>query len=210
MRIKIVLATGLSLTAIAVFIALLHSPSTVALTNGVQPSTLLVAATGDAGACQRGETLPARTSAIRLQIEATTGPRVSVEVLQDGRIVTQGTKGTAWYGSTVTIPVRSFDRTLTHTTVCLQLSALSGEVALYGATTKRTIAATANGRPLPGRLRIAYLRSAHQSWWSLAGSVIQHMGLGRPASGTWIVLPIAALAAAAIAVGSWILTRELQ
>ncbi len=210
MRIKIVLATGLTFIAIAVFVALLHSPSTVAFTNGVQPSTPLLAADENVGACQRGETLPAGTSAIRLQIDATTGPRVAVGVIDDGRLITQGTAGTAWYGSAVTVPVRPLDRTIAHVTVCFKLSALSGSVALFGEPTKRTLAATSDGRPLPGRLRIAYLQSAHRSWWSLAGAVIEHMGLGRAASGSWIVLPIVLLAAGAIAVGSWILTQELR
>lgn len=210
MRIKIVIATGLALIAIAVFVALLHSPATVAATNSIQPTALLGVARGDTGACQRGEALPAHTTAIRLQLEATTGPRVSVEVLEGRRIFTRGTQGTAWYGSVVTIPVKPLAYTLTDATVCFQLSALSGQVALYGTQTRPAIAATGAGKPLSGRLRIVYLTPEHQSWWSLAGGVIQHMALGRAASGTWIVLPIMALGMAAIGVGSWILARELQ
>jgi hypothetical protein len=209
-RIKIVIATGLALIAIAVFVTLLHSPATVAATNGVQPSALLAAATEATGACQGGETLPARTSAIRLQLEATTGPRVSVEVLQGRRVLTRGTEGTAWYGSVVTIPVKPLAHALTDATVCFQLSALSGEVALYGTQTRPAIAATGGGKSLSGRLRIVYLTPGSQSWWSLAGAVIRHMALGRAASGTWIVLAIMALGMASIGVGSWILARELR
>jgi hypothetical protein len=208
-RIKIVLATGLALTAIAVFVALLHSPATVARTNGSQPSAMLVVALSNAQACQAGERLPAGTTAIRLQLVATTGPRVAVQVLEGGRVLTHGTHGTAWYGSTVTIPVGPVSHASRHATVCFQLRELSGQVEVFGAPTSPAVAAKGGGKALPGRVSIAYLRPGRRSWWSLAGGVIQHMGLGRAASGTWIVFPIVALATAAIALGSWILVREL-
>ncbi len=207
--IKVVVATGLALTAIAVFVALLHSPSTVAATNGIQPSTPLVPVTKDTSVCQAGEALPAGTSAIRLQIEATTGPRVSVEVLAGPRVIAQGTQGTAWYGSVVTIPVRPLGQTFPRTRVCFQIRFINGYDTVFGGPTRPAVAATSNGKPLPGRVRIAYLQSAGRSWWSLADTVIHHMGLGRAASGTWIVFPIAALASAAIALASWALIREL-
>jgi hypothetical protein len=210
-RIKIVLATGLALIAIAVFVALLHSPSTVASANGIPLAGPLAATQLNLSVCQQGETLIAGTSAIRLQVEATTGPLVAVGVVADGHLLAQGNVGTGWYGSAVTVPVRpSLARTVTDATVCLRLSSLSGEVVLFGAPTKRAPATTASGRPLPGRLRVEYLQSARRSWWSFAGAVIAHMGLGRAASGTWIVIPILALALAAIAVGSWTLVRELR
>jgi hypothetical protein len=210
MRIKIVIATGLALVAISVIVVLLHTPETVAATNGIQPTAELGATPTSASACQAGEALPAGTSAIRLQIEATTGPRVAVEVFEGAHLVTRGTEGTSWFGSAVTIPVRRVNRAFPHTKVCVKLSDLSGLVVFSGAPTSPRVAATVNGKPLPGRLRIVYLEPARESWWSLAGAVIQHMGVGRAASGTWIVFPIVALAAAAIALGSWSLTRELR
>lgn len=210
MRIKIVLVAGLALIAIAMLVVLLRSPATVIATNGVRPNKLLGVAQEDVGACQRGETLPAGTSAIRLQVEATSGPRVSVEALEGGRILARGSLAPAWYGSVVTIPVGPLHRTLSHATVCFQLSSLSGQVALYGSSTSRAIAATIAGKPISGRLRIVYLAPARESWWSMAGAVIKHMGLGRAASGTWIVFPIVILAASAIAVGSALLLRELR
>jgi hypothetical protein len=209
-RIKVVLAAGLALVAIAVFLVLLHSPATVAASNGVAPATVLGTTTADAGACQSGEALPAHTSAIRLQIEATTGPRVAVEVFAGARPITRGTQGTAWYGSVVTVPVAPLGRAVAHTTVCFRLSDLTGLVALSGASSSPATAAVDNGKPLPGRLRIEYLRPSRESWWSRAGSVIAHMGLGRAASGSWIVLPIVLLGAGAIALASWTLVRELR
>jgi hypothetical protein len=209
-RIKIVLAAGLALIAVAVFATLLHSPATVASTNGVQPSAMLMSARNDAEACQAREAIPAGTTAVRLQIVATTGPRVSVEVMQGGRVVTRGTKGTAWYGGVVTVPVREVSHAVAHATVCFALRDLSGQVEAFGTPTTAATAARANGKPLPGRVTISYLRPGPSSWWSLAGGVIRHMELGRAASGRWIGLLIAALAAAAIAVGAWTVTRELE
>jgi hypothetical protein len=209
-RIKIVLATGLTLIAIAVFVVLLHSPATVVAANGIPPSTLLGAARTDIGVCQGSETLPVGTSAIRLQVEATTGPRVSVEIFEGGHLFAKGTQGPGWFGSVVTVPLRPLSRPFRHATVCFQLSSLSGDVAIFGSRTNRAVAAIANGRPLSGRVRIVYLAPARESWWSMAGAVIKHMGLGRAASGTWIVLPIVTLAVAAIAVGSSVLLRELR
>ena len=210
MRIKLVLATGLPLIAIAVFVALLHSPSTVAATNGVPLAGPVAVSRSNTGICQGGETLPAGTSAIRLQIEATTGPRVAVGVIAGERLLTHGTVGTAWYGSAVTVPVQPLARTITNVTVCVQLTYLSGEVVLFGAPAKPALVASSEGKPLRGRLRVEYLRPARHSWWSQASAVIDHMALGRAASGTWIVFPIVALALAAIAVGSRTLVRELR
>src|SRR5262249_47527179 len=153
-RIKIVLATGLALIGVAVVATLLHAPSTVASTNGVAPSQQLVAAINDAAACQRAETVPAGTTAIRLQIAATTGPGVSVEVWRAGRLITRGTQAPPWYGSVVTVPVRQVTHTVTHAKVCFQLSKLSGQVEVFGAASS---APPTPGEPLPGRVTIAYL-----------------------------------------------------
>ncbi len=209
MRIKIVLAAGLALIAVAAVAALLHSPETVAATNGVAPRTALMSAREDAQACQANETIPAGTTAIRLQIVATTGPRVSVQVRQGRRVVTSGTLEPPWYGAVVTVPVAKVEHAIRHATVCFQLRDLSGVVQAYGSPTPPAQAARAGGKPLPGRVVISYLRPGPQSWLSLAGGVAEHMELGRAANGSAIVVVIAALAAAAIALGVWTANREL-
>lgn len=210
MRIKIVLVTGLALIALAVLLVLLHSPSTVIATNGIAPNSLLGVAKEGIEACQKDETLPAGTSAIRLQVTATTGPRVSVQAFAAGHTLTHGTLGPAWYGSVATVPVAPLHSTVQHATVCFQLAALSGQVAVYGSPSSKALAATVDGHPMSGRFRVVYLAPTHESWWSRAGGVIKHMGLGRAASGTWIVLPIVLLALGAIAAGSSLLLRELR
>lgn len=211
MRIKIVLAVGLALIAAVAVATLLHAPSTVAATNGVAPREQLMVALGDAAACQADETVPAGTTAIRLQIAATTGPSVSVEVWHRGRVVTRGTQAPPWYGAVVTIPVRAVAQTIAHAKVCFQMRNLSGQVEVFGTpTTAAKAARDETGNLLPGRMTIAYLHPGSRSWWSLAGEVIWHMQLGRAASGKLIVVLIAALAAAAITVGVWTAARELR
>ena len=211
MRINTVLATGLALIAVAVFLALLHSPATVAATNGVSPTKIVAAANAhsDATACQYRETLPRGTSAIRLALDATTGPPVSVEVYAGSHIVTRGTVGSGWYGSTVTVPVKPVDQTYAPVKLCFGLSELSGNVFLFGSYAGPHAGTVAGGKVLRKRMRVEYLRPLNRSWWSLAAAVIRHMGLGRAASGTWIVLLITALMAGAIVLGVWVSSREL-
>jgi hypothetical protein len=213
-RVKIVVLGGLALIVTGVLLVLARSPLTVAATNisgSSTPPTTLDATTSSASACQAEETLPARTSALRLALEATTGPRVTIEIFAAGtRMVTRGTRSPGWYGSSVTVPVRPLKQTVTGAKVCFQVSELTGLVALLGIRTGPAHAATTQGRSLPGRMGIAYLRPSGRSWFSRAGRVLEHMGLGRAWSGSWIVGPIAALAAAAVGLASWTAVRELR
>jgi hypothetical protein len=209
MRIKMVLAGGLALSAIAISVALLHSPTTVAATNGVAPTSRLGPVQEHMRTCQGGETLPAGISAIQLPLLAVTGPQVNVEVLSGAHVITRGARATAWYGTAVRVPLRPLRRAYPHVTVCFELRFLTGLVLAHGEVTSSTGAARAGQRALPGRLSISYLRPAHASWWMQAGAVIQHMGLGRAASGTWIVVPLILLMALAIALGCRLIVREL-
>jgi hypothetical protein len=207
--VKLVLAGGLAITAVAVGVTLSHSPLSVAATNGVPRASTIGETEVNTGACQADETLPAGTSAIRLGLAVTIGPQVLVKVLSGSRVIARGVRGTGWNGGALTVPLAKVDRTHSHVTVCFQLSRLTGRVSLLGMQTGVALAARDGGQTLPGRMAIEYLRPG-QRWWSVAGSVIRHMGLGRAASGVWIVFPIAALTTAVIALASWLTIRELQ
>ena len=210
-RIKPVLVAGLTLTATAVLVVLLHSPVVIAAGNGVPEKIGLAAVSKDSSFCQGSETLPAGTSAIRGDFVATVGPPVTVEAFAGGGApITTGGESAGWYGTVVTARVTPVHRTFSNVTVCFQLSELTGNVLAVGGKSKAAVAATLNGTSLPGRLGIAYLRPGRQSWLSQVGAVVHHMGLGRAWSGAWIVLPIAALMMAAIATGCWALCRELR
>ena len=58
--------------------------------------------------------------------------------------------------------------------------------------------------------RIEYLRAGRSSWWSLASSVAHRMGLGRAASGTWIVFLVIALMILVATLASRLVLRELR
>ena len=79
---------------------------------------------------------------------------------------------------------------------------------LAGNATHGALAATVNGRPVSGRMRVEYLARGNRSWLSLAKHVARRLGLGHAPAGTWIVLPLAALMATAVALGAWLLMRE--
>ncbi len=210
MRIKVALAAVLALTALAVAVTLLRSPNTVAATNGVEAAEVIGIVSRDRSACQPAESLPAGSSAIRLDIDAPIGPRVTVEAYARRHLLTWGTLGTGWFGSAVTVPVKPLRRSFTDVTICFQLRDVGSYLALRGAHSDPALAMLLDGRRLPGRIGIAYLRVARESWWAQAGAVIRHMGLGRAAGGNWIAFPIAALTATAIALASVVLVRELR
>ncbi len=209
--VKLALVAGLTITGIAVLATLLHAPSTIAGTNGITQMTILAATGSDTGACQTRETLPGGTSAIRLGLEASMGPQVTVKVLSGSQVVTQGMAGPGWAAGELTFAVRPVRRTYSHVTVCFRLRLMTGDVRIFGERTPLAVAATSEGGGvLPGRMKIEYLRPGPESWWSLVPAVVRHMGLGRAASGTWIVVPIAALAAAVVALASWAVLGELR
>jgi hypothetical protein len=208
-RIKLVLAAGLVAAVIGNFASLLHAPRLVVATNGVQAMTKLTLASDGERICQAGETLPSGTSAIDLTLEAVTGPLVNVEVLAGRALITSGTRGTAWYGTEVTVPVKPLRHGYSHATVCFRLHDLTGVVPVRGQNTAPKLAATASASTLPGRFGVSYLRNGNSSWLAQAGSVITHVGFGRAASGSWIVFPIVALMLAAIAFGCYLIVREL-
>jgi hypothetical protein len=208
-RPPVVLAAGLALVAVALTATLSGSPVVVLATNGVPPEGYLAAADANAVACQAHEVVPRGTSAIRLALEAGVGPKVSVEVLADLKVLAAGVRGTGWYGSTVTVPVQPLSRALAGAEICFILSSLNGQVGLEGVRTPAAQAARTAEGPLPGRIRVEYLRAGSSSWLSQIPAVARRIGLGRTPSGTWIVLAIAALALAVAALASRTLLREL-
>jgi hypothetical protein len=66
------------------------------------------------------------------------------------------------------------------------------------------------GEPLPGRIKIEYLRADHSSWWSAAQAVARRMGLGRAPTGTWIALLLTGLMGVVVVTASWLTLKELR
>jgi hypothetical protein len=209
-RIKAALGVGLILAALAVVVALAHAPLVVVRDNSSLTHTELVRTTEPAEACQTHEALPSGTTAVRIGLTTVLGGRVIVKIFSAGHPVLQGAHAPGWEGASVTVPVKPLRRSLASTQVCIGLEQLNGPVGMLGWHTGKRVAATANGKPLPGRMHLEYLRVGPQTWWSMASAVARRLGLGRPASGTWNALLVMALAGAVVALSSWLLTRELR
>ncbi len=208
-RIRVALAIGLALIALAFALTLAHAPLSVAR-RGVAPEQTLVSAGKPASACQAGETLPRATTALRLSLTSALGSRVTVKVLSGPRAVTHGTTPPGWSDASVTVPVQPLSHTVGPVTVCLALAQMNGKVAMRGSHTSRAQAATSGGERLPGRMNIEYLRPGADTWWSQATAVARRLGLGRTASGTWNAVLVMVLAASFITLSSWLVVKELQ
>jgi hypothetical protein len=209
--VTITLILGLALLAVAVGLTLARSPMTVVRASGafVDTQTPIAATESGADYCQAREILPRGTSAIRVSLFASIGPRVRVTVTSDRRTVASGEQASAWTGGVVTVPVRPLARPVAPVTVCASFRLRDGGVTVLGERTSAAIAARSAGGPLAGRMRIEYLRSGSRTWASLIGSIVRHMALGRATTGAWIVFVALALALAVAVLASSLILRDL-
>jgi hypothetical protein len=193
-RVYAALVGALLLLALALSLVLSGSPPTVAGTDSVAARTVLGYVKGGSSGCQYGGTLPRGTSAVRLSFGSNVGPHVAVKILSGSRVVTQGARGAGWgIAESVTVPLKPLAQTIPNVTVCAALGPVVEPVEVKGEEVKTVL----NGRAARvGRSRVEYLRGGQDSWWSLASQVARRMGLGRAASGTWVVFLVLALMAA--------------
>ncbi len=208
-RIRVALAIGLALIALAFALTLAHAPLSVAR-RGVAPEQTLVSAGKPASACQAGETLPRATTALRLSLTAALGSRVTVKVLSGPRAVTHGTTPPGWSDASVTVPVQPLSRTVAPVTVCFALAQMNGNVAMRGSHDKpcaggdlgRRTPAGSDGHRIPAAGR--GLRGGRRRPRSRGASVsaARRAARGTPArdgaGGVFITL------------SSWLVVKELQ
>ena len=210
----VTLSVGLALLAGATVVVLARSPPRV-VRAGTQEGTLVTSANASSQgsylqACQAGEVLPAGVSGIRLPIWAFFGTNVHVSVYSGSRVLVAGSRGPAWTGSTVTVPVAPLAHAVSPVTVCFRAGPNSQPLYVMGtASSPANAATTATGQPLAGRMDIEYLAPGQGSWWSRIQQVSWNMGLGRAFSGTWIVLLVFALAVASGVLAVRLALREL-
>lgn len=208
-RLKVVVGVGLLLGLAAIAITLSHSPIAVAGVNTPQEAPIGEPQPGSTY-CQSHEVLPRDTSAIRLRSYAFLGPRVTLTVSEQGRVVAHGERGSGWTGGVVTIPVNRLSTARSGLDLCFTFFTNEDEsIGLFGESTTQALAARAPNGPLPGRLHVEYLRPSHSSWWSLAPEVARRMGLGRAPSGAWSVLLAIALMVSVCALCARVILREL-
>jgi hypothetical protein len=206
--IPLILIVGLGLIVAAIVATLLGSPITVAGTNSVSARVTGELEKGDISSCQPAGTIPRGTSAIRIAIEPIeVGPKVGVKVLSGSRVLAEGQTPAGWgSASTVTVPVKPFTRPIHGARICTMIGAtvqrfrISGELR-HSHTSEVKLQALI--------LQMEYLRPGTKSWFSLASSVAYHMGLGRAASGTWIVFLAILLMLAVVVLASRLTLEEL-
>ncbi|HTD10212.1 MAG TPA: hypothetical protein VK680_15110 [Solirubrobacteraceae bacterium] len=207
--VQVTLAVGVALLIGVIAYTLSRSPPRV-LRAGVAPNVVLSPLAGSGAACQIDEVLPAHTSAIRLSIVAYIGARIRLTAYSGSQLLTGGSRGPDWTGTSVTVPVKPLSRTVSNVRLCVDIGPNSEYVYLFGRETPPAEAMVVpTGGRLSGRLDISYLGAGRRSWWSRALEVARHMGLGRAFSGTWIVLLIATLVGVVGILAGRLTLREL-
>jgi hypothetical protein len=207
--VRIALAVGLALVAIAIGVLLTRSPVTVAGTNMVVAERGVAEAKGGSSGCQVAGTLPAGTTGIRISASVNVGPKVTLRLLSGGQVITQGTRQAGWgINETVTVPVKRVPRTIPNVRLCVTFGKSLEPLEINGESLQVT---AANGKPGRAvRFRVEYLHKGHSSWWGLASTVAHRMGFGHAPSGTWIVLLLIALTITVTALASRLLLREVR
>jgi hypothetical protein len=199
------MAAGVLLIAGLLLGVLLQSPARVIASNSVTVEGELGPVESGTEVCQAEERLPASTQALRVSVAAYLGPAVSLTVRREGTIIARGHHSAEWVSGSLTFPLSPEIRTATNATICLTRDRRDLALGLLGGVSRPAVAATSNGTPLAGRLRVEYLAHGRRSWFSLAHTVVRRMGLGHSPGGTWVVLLVLAMMAAACALAARLL-----
>jgi hypothetical protein len=204
------LAVGFAIISTVLLVVLLRVPDAVISTNSVAARQELGLFREHTTVCQADERLPASTSALRMSLAsiARVGPAVLVTVSYGGQIVARGHHTAGWVSGSLKLPLQPTVTTPIDAKLCLTRGPTPVPVELGGSAVPSALAATTDGKPLPGRMRVEYLRRGHRSWLSLATPIARRLGLGHVPGGTWTVFPLALLMGIAVTCGAWLLIRE--
>jgi hypothetical protein len=201
--VRVALAAGLTLLAIAVAVRLSRPPLAVLAESSPAVGHPIGITKGDVSFCENNETLPAGASTIRLGVSVNIGPKVAVAVLSGSQVIAEGTQPAGWTGEVVTVPIEPLPTTVSGASVCISLGPTLEPVELIGERARHPTPEA------PGRLKIEYLHPGTRSWWSLAAPIARRMGIGRSPSGTWIAFIPLVLMAAALVLASSAILRQL-
>ncbi len=210
--VRIALAAGLALVAIAIGLTLLGAPMSLARTNKLpsqQEEPILTLRHG-AVLCQAQEALPRGSTAIRVWLAASYGPHVSLLVRSGRRTITSGERASGWTGGTVTVPVKPLAHTVSGTEVCASFRLRDEILWAQGYKTPAAVAAREGRRGIGGRMWIDYLRPGTIPWAALIPSIVRRIGFGRAAAGSWVVFVALGLLVAAATLVANTLLRELR
>jgi hypothetical protein len=157
--------------------------------------------------------VPADTAALQMTIGTfgSPGPRVGVSIRNGSSLITSGALAPGWREGVVSLPVAPRVRaSRDRSTVCIHdfgpaRLALAG-VAPYGGT---GLTMRVAGHTVFGELRIDYLRSGRESWFSLLPTLAHRMTIGKGSyvrGWAWIGAPLLVLAVAALAIRALLAT----
>jgi predicted membrane protein DUF2142 len=191
--VRVALAAGLALLAVAIAVRVSRPPLTAFATNSVKAEGTIASTQGNTTFCQSNETLPAGASAMRLTVGVNVGPKVTVTVLSGSQVVAKGVQAAGWTGEEVTVPIAPVPTPVTGASVCIAIGPAVESIGLTG------VKAPHPTGEAPGKVRVEYLRPGNRTWLSMAGAVARRLGLGRSPSGTWIAfVPILLMLAALV------------
>jgi hypothetical protein len=213
-RVRVVLAIALLLTAGALALDMSGRAPRIAGTDHVDPLVFAATVPGGHELCQPGMVLPPDAASLSMLV-GTFGrpvPPLAVRFLdQRGALVARGSPAPGTREGRVTVPLSRTRGAAVGGTLCLANRGrtqivLGGESVAAGVGSVRV-----DGRVLPGRIGVAYLRPGRESWWHLLPTVDERFGLGKASFfGDW-TLPAVALALAGVwAYALWLLVRELR
>jgi len=211
-RVKVSLAGGLAVLLVAIGWALAQSPPTVARINlaGRAEAELAEEWGGETRLCQTAEAIPSGTSAIRLALFSNFGPRVDLTVSGGGRLLRRGTVGSGWTSRQVTVPIGQLNGGVADAMVCASFRDTEETVTLLGETTPGSSTLTLNGRKLPAKLLIEYLKPGKTTWASLVSSIAHRLGTARALEGVWYAYFVLALVVGMIAAIAVALREQLR
>jgi hypothetical protein len=200
-NVRVTLALGIALIIAVGVLVLKQSPPRVLRSNGPSANWSLAGTSSQPAFCQAKEVLPATTSAIRLSITGFFGSNVHVVAYRGARVLTEGSRGPDWTGTSVTVPVKRVNHTSSQVNLCFALGPNEETIVIPGFLTSPRDAAVAsesgglaaaargsNVLTLKGRVLIEYLAVGQRSWWSRISSVVRNMGLGHFIGGIWVAL----------------------
>jgi hypothetical protein len=209
--VRFALAAGLALTGIGVGLALTRSPASLARINRTTetPQQPIAQSNSRARYCQGSEVLPARTTAIRVSLTTSIGPRVRLQVRSGQATVASGEQARGWNGGVVTVPVRPLPAAVHAVEVCVSFEGQNELLTLHGQSVAGLPPTYGPQGALAGSMRLEYLRAGTSSWASKIPTIVAHMGLARALEGSAIAYLALALALAVAALVAHTIIREL-
>jgi hypothetical protein len=210
-RASLALTGCLVATCVAVVMVLSGSSATAAHRELHAIKTkLLGVTTVSPRVCQPDETVPAKTSAIRVWMEAVVGPPITVQVLSGSHLLAHGKRDAGWTAGAVSFAVPPLPTRQSHVIVCLTIHGTGEPVGVQGVPSPTDVAARTKDGSLGGRLVIEYLKPGHTSWWARVRTVVRHMGLGHAFTGPAVAIVALLLMLAVTALMSRAILRDLS